>query len=78
MADTPSDIQIAQQSRPRPVIDIAAELGLGGTPVRRTETPYSFAADAGIVGGPARFRIVVNDVYPAAGAALSWRPRETS
>jgi formate--tetrahydrofolate ligase len=45
-------------------------IGLGGTPVCMAKTQYSLSDDATLLGRPRGFRIMVNEVRPAAGAGF--------
>jgi formate--tetrahydrofolate ligase len=45
-------------------------IGLGDTPVCMAKTQYSLTDDATVFGRPSGFRIMVNEVYPVAGAGF--------
>jgi formate--tetrahydrofolate ligase len=51
-------------------IEYLESIGLGQTPICMAKTQYSLSDDAARLGRPKGFRIVVNDVYPAAGAGF--------
>jgi formate--tetrahydrofolate ligase len=51
-------------------IDYLESIGLAGTPICMAKTQYSLSDDATKLGRPTRFRVTVNEVYPAAGAGF--------
>ena len=51
-------------------IEYLESIGLGATPVCMAKTQYSLSDDASLLGRPTGFRIMVNEVYPAAGAGF--------
>jgi len=51
-------------------IDYLQSIGLGETPVCMAKTQYSLTDDASRLGRPRGFRIMVNEVRPAAGAGF--------
>jgi formate--tetrahydrofolate ligase len=51
-------------------IDYLQSIGLGETPVCMAKTQYSLTDDATRLGRPRGFRIMVNEVRPAAGAGF--------
>jgi formate--tetrahydrofolate ligase len=51
-------------------IEYLQAIGLGATPICMAKTQYSLSDDATRLGRPTGFRIMVNEVYPAAGAGF--------
>jgi formate--tetrahydrofolate ligase len=51
-------------------IDYLESIGLAGTPICMAKTQYSLSDDATKLGRPTKFRVTVNEVYPAAGAGF--------
>ncbi|HWJ22555.1 MAG TPA: formate--tetrahydrofolate ligase [Gemmatimonadaceae bacterium] len=51
-------------------IEYLESVGLNETPVCMAKTQYSFSDDPTLLGRPLGFRVMVNDVYPAAGAGF--------
>jgi formate--tetrahydrofolate ligase len=51
-------------------IEYLTEHGLGRTPICMAKTQYSLTDDASKLGRPKGFRVMVNDVYPLAGAGF--------
>ncbi len=51
-------------------IEYLESIGLAETPICMAKTQYSLSDDAARLGRPTKFRITVNDVYPAAGAGF--------
>ncbi len=51
-------------------IEYLTEHGLGRTPICMAKTQYSLTDDAGKLGRPRGFRVMVNEVYPLAGAGF--------
>ncbi|HUO51039.1 MAG TPA: formate--tetrahydrofolate ligase [Gemmatimonadaceae bacterium] len=51
-------------------IEYLESIGLAETPVCMAKTQYSLSDDAALLGRPKGFRIMVQDVYPAAGSGF--------
>ncbi|HEY9448346.1 MAG TPA: formate--tetrahydrofolate ligase, partial [Gemmatimonadaceae bacterium] len=51
-------------------IDYLESIGLGETPVCMAKTQYSFTDDPTRLGRPRDFRIMINEIYPSAGAGF--------
>ena len=51
-------------------IEYLESIGLGKTPVCIAKTQYSLTDDASRLGRPTGFRLMINDVWPAAGAGF--------
>ncbi|HEY9516746.1 MAG TPA: formate--tetrahydrofolate ligase [Gemmatimonadaceae bacterium] len=51
-------------------IDYLESIGLGETPVCMAKTQYSFTDDPSRLGRPRDFRIMINEIYPSAGAGF--------
>jgi formate--tetrahydrofolate ligase len=51
-------------------IEYLESVGLAETPVCMAKTQYSLSDDATLLGRPKGFRIMVQDVYPAAGSGF--------
>ncbi len=66
MATVPSDIEIAQQAKPRPIVDVAADLGLGADDIDlygkyKAKVPLSLASRA-----PRGRLVLVTGINPTA------------